>query len=64
MNDAWQVLGWCRHFSLTKSQLEGAVRIVGTDVADIERYLAGQQHSGKPVLTQANPDAQRHNYQR
>jgi len=43
MSDAWQVLWWCRYFSLTKSQLETTVQAVGPKVSDIEQYLAAHE---------------------
>ena len=42
VNDAWQVLWWCRYLGITKTQLEGAIETVGTAVGDIKQYLAVQ----------------------
>lgn len=43
MNDAWQVLWWCRYLGLTKSQLEQAINAVGPVIVDLKKYLAVQQ---------------------
>jgi len=43
MNDAWQVLWWCRYLGLTKSQLEAAIVASGNGIVDVKRYLACQQ---------------------
>lgn len=43
VNDAWQVLWWCRYLGLTKTQLEKAISSVGNVVVDVKRHLALQQ---------------------
>ena len=43
MNDAWQVLWWCRYLGLTKSQLEMAINAVGPVIIDLKQYLAVQK---------------------
>lgn len=43
VKDAWQVLWWCRHLGITKNQMEEAVASVGSNVADVKRYLNRQE---------------------
>ena len=46
MNDAWQVLWWCRYLGLTKSQLEQAIVSAGPVIVDLKQYIARQQGLG------------------
>jgi hypothetical protein len=57
MNDAWQVLWWCRFLGLSKSQLEATVLEAGTLIVDIKRHLSRKQvqaHDSreKPVIAE------------
>jgi hypothetical protein len=46
MSDAWQVLWWCRHLGLTKSQLEQAIAVAGPVIVDLKQYLDNQKKPG------------------
>ncbi len=39
VNDAWQVLWWCRSLGITKTQLEKAISTVGNVIIDIKHHL-------------------------
>ena len=39
ITDPWQVLLWCRQWSLTKSQLEHAIGVTGPLITDLDRYF-------------------------
>lgn len=39
IHESWEVNWWCRELGCTTSQLEGAVRAVGTSAAAVRRYL-------------------------
>lgn len=40
VQDAWQVLWWCRYLGITKTQLETAIGSVGNAIVDIKQHLA------------------------
>lgn len=39
VNEPWEVNWWCKAFGVTKSQLEAAVKAVGTSVTKVKQYL-------------------------
>ncbi len=38
--DSWQMLWWCQYFGLTKTELETVIKETGTNVDDVQCYLA------------------------
>jgi hypothetical protein len=40
VQDAWEVLWFCRSLGITKSQLEGAINAVGSTVMDIKQHFS------------------------
>ena len=39
INEAWEIQYWCNKFGCTEMKLREAVRVVGTSVAEVEKYL-------------------------
>ena len=39
VSEAYELSDWSRKFGVTREQLKAAVKAVGTNAADIERYL-------------------------
>jgi hypothetical protein len=60
MNDAWQVLWWCRYLGLTKSQLELAINAVGPVIMDLKNYLTYENISYSGITPKNAPKGGEH----